>query len=76
MRSIILRGFDQQMAGLIKENMEKNGVNFIMRSIPTQIDKREDGSMYPSETHSILQASWLHISPKKERNRMSMIQYL
>lgn len=36
-RSILLRGFDQQMANIIGDYMEKNGVRFIRESIPTEI---------------------------------------
>lgn len=37
-RSILLRGFDQQMANIIGDYMEKNsGVRFIRGSIPTEI---------------------------------------
>lgn len=43
-RSILLRGFDQQMAGKIGEFMEEHGVNFIRECVPTKIEKIEDGS--------------------------------
>jgi len=43
-RSILLRGFDQQMAGKIGEYMEEHGVNFIRECVPTKIEKIEDGS--------------------------------
>lgn len=36
-RSILLRGFDQQMANLIGEFMEQHGIRFIRESIPTEI---------------------------------------
>ena len=36
-RSILLRGFDQQMAGIIGEYMEKHGVRFIKESVPVEI---------------------------------------
>eukprot|EP01129_Flabellula_baltica_P000361 TRINITY_DN10386_c0_g1_i1.p1 TRINITY_DN10386_c0_g1~~TRINITY_DN10386_c0_g1_i1.p1 ORF type:complete len:516 (-),score=113.99 TRINITY_DN10386_c0_g1_i1:146-1693(-) len=41
-RSILLRGFDQQMAGLIQFNMETNGTNFKMSAVPTRIEKVGD----------------------------------
>merc|ERR1719348_1939899 len=42
-RSILLRGFDQQMAGKIGEYMEEHGVNFVRECVPTKIEKVEDG---------------------------------
>jgi len=42
-RSILLRGFDQQMAGKIGEYMEEHGVNFVRECVPTKIEKLEDG---------------------------------
>lgn len=38
-RSILLRGFDQQMADKIGEYMEKHGVKFIRSAVPTEIVK-------------------------------------
>ena len=43
-RSILLRGFDQQMAGKIGEYMEEHGVNFVRECVPTKIEKIEDPS--------------------------------
>merc|ERR550534_2000081 len=43
-RSILLRGFDQQMAGKIGEYMEEHGINFIRECVPTKIEKIEEGS--------------------------------
>jgi len=43
-RSILLRGFDQQMAGKIGEYMEEHGINFIRECVPTKIEKIEDGT--------------------------------
>ena len=43
-RSILLRGFDQQMANLIGDYMEKQaGVKFIRGSIPIEITKIKEG---------------------------------
>eukprot|EP01127_Copromyxa_protea_P013548 TRINITY_DN3668_c1_g1_i1.p1 TRINITY_DN3668_c1_g1~~TRINITY_DN3668_c1_g1_i1.p1 ORF type:complete len:422 (-),score=77.09 TRINITY_DN3668_c1_g1_i1:159-1424(-) len=42
-RSILLRGFDQQMANLIHKNMENSGLRFIMKAIPTSIENKDDG---------------------------------
>ena len=36
-RSILLRGFDQQMANLIGAYMEKHGVRFVREALPTEI---------------------------------------
>ncbi|KAF4527392.1 hypothetical protein B566_EDAN016097 [Ephemera danica] len=41
-RSILLRGFDQQMASLIGDNMEKShNVSFIRECVPTKVEKLE-----------------------------------
>jgi thioredoxin reductase (NADPH) len=42
-RSILLRGFDQQMANLIGEFMEKHQIKFIRGSVPVEIIKIKDG---------------------------------
>ncbi|OXU22202.1 hypothetical protein TSAR_009950 [Trichomalopsis sarcophagae] len=44
-RSIILRGFDQQMANIIAEEMETRGVDFIYHAKPTALEKQADGSI-------------------------------
>lgn len=44
-RSIFLRGFDQQMANKVADYMEKNGVKFIRGAVPTRVDKVEDGAL-------------------------------
>jgi len=43
-RSILLRGFDQQMAGKIGDYMEEHGVNMIRECVPTSIEKLEEGA--------------------------------
>uniref|UniRef100_A0A2P2HXB3 thioredoxin-disulfide reductase (NADPH) n=1 Tax=Hirondellea gigas TaxID=1518452 RepID=A0A2P2HXB3_9CRUS len=43
-RSIFLRGFDQQMANKIAEYMEKQGVKFIRGAVPTKVEQIEAGS--------------------------------
>lgn len=40
-RSILLRGFDQQMAGKIGDYMEEHGVNFIRECVPTGLEQIE-----------------------------------
>ncbi|XP_037086398.1 thioredoxin reductase 1, cytoplasmic-like isoform X2 [Pollicipes pollicipes] len=42
-RSILLRGFDQQMADLVGEHMEKRGVKFIRQCVPTKVELLEEG---------------------------------
>lgn len=41
-RSIFLRGFDQQMANKVAGYMEKIGVKFIRDSVPLSVTKIED----------------------------------
>ena len=49
-RSILLRGFDQQMANIVGDYMEKNGMRFIRESIPTEIVRvREPNEGDPGE---------------------------
>lgn len=38
-RSIVLRGFDVQIAGLIENHMKGMGINFIGPSVPIKIEK-------------------------------------
>ena len=38
-RSILLRGFDQQVSIKIGEYMEDHGVNFIRECVPTSLEK-------------------------------------
>ncbi|XP_068128894.1 thioredoxin reductase 1, cytoplasmic [Hyperolius riggenbachi] len=42
-RSILLRGFDQEIADKIGEHMEDHGVNFIKNCVPTKIEQIEAG---------------------------------
>ncbi|CAM2097849.1 unnamed protein product [Caretta caretta] len=43
-RSILLRGFDQEMANKIGEHMEEHGVKFIKQFVPTKIEQLEEGT--------------------------------
>ena len=44
MRSILLRGFDQQIAEKIGEHMENEcGINFVRPCVPTRLEKIEEG---------------------------------
>lgn len=47
-RSIILRGFDQQMANIVAEEMEQRGVHFIYQAKPKGIEKQADNSLLVS----------------------------
>lgn len=43
-RSILLRGFDQQIAGLIGNYMENNGVRFVRGQVPVKVELIEQGT--------------------------------
>ena len=43
-RSILLRGFDQQMAGMIGKFMEKHGIRFVHGSVPFEITRIKEGT--------------------------------
>ncbi|KAL8180289.1 UNVERIFIED_CONTAM: Thioredoxin reductase 2, mitochondrial [Gekko kuhli] len=42
-RSIPLRGFDQQMAALVTDYMEAHGTRFLKKCSPTKVEKMENG---------------------------------
>uniref|UniRef100_A0A1L8DZH0 thioredoxin-disulfide reductase (NADPH) n=1 Tax=Nyssomyia neivai TaxID=330878 RepID=A0A1L8DZH0_9DIPT len=42
-RSIVLRGFDQQMADIVSSAMIEKGINFLFKTIPTSVEKQGDG---------------------------------
>ncbi len=42
-RSILLRGFDQQMANMIGSYMESHGINFVKGSVPVEITRIKEG---------------------------------
>lgn len=44
-RSIVLRGFDQQMAKVVTDSMIEKGVNFIFEAIPLSVEKQDDGQL-------------------------------
>ncbi|KAG8308590.1 thioredoxin-disulfide reductase activity protein, partial [Homalodisca vitripennis] len=44
-RSVVLRGFDQQMATLLTQEMEDRGVKFLQRCIPLKVVKVESGKL-------------------------------
>ncbi|KAM7416133.1 hypothetical protein PAMA_018281 [Pampus argenteus] len=43
-RSIALRGFDQQMAGLVTDYMEHYGTKFAWKCVPKRVDKLSSGA--------------------------------
>ncbi|XP_039617756.1 thioredoxin reductase 1, cytoplasmic-like [Polypterus senegalus] len=43
-RSILLRGFDQQMANKIGEYMEEHSICFLREMVPTKIERIEEGT--------------------------------
>jgi hypothetical protein len=43
-RSIFLRGFDQQLAEMIGTHMTEHGMKFIRPCVPTKIEKVSDGN--------------------------------
>lgn len=59
-RSIVLRGFDQQMAEIVTASMVEKGINIKMGSKPQSVEKQADGKLLvkytfndkPSEVHS------------------------
>lgn len=44
-RSIVLRGFDQQMANIVAEEMEQRGVHFVYQAKPKKISKQDDNRL-------------------------------
>uniref|UniRef100_A0A0F8BLR8 Thioredoxin reductase 2, mitochondrial n=1 Tax=Larimichthys crocea TaxID=215358 RepID=A0A0F8BLR8_LARCR len=44
-RSIALRGFDQQMAGLVTDYMEEYGTKFAWKCVPKRVDKLSSGAL-------------------------------
>ncbi|CAH1100490.1 unnamed protein product [Psylliodes chrysocephalus] len=45
MRSVPLRGFDRQMAEIIKTELEDRGVSFLKKCLPTNIEKLDDDKL-------------------------------
>ncbi|XP_073984425.1 thioredoxin reductase 1 isoform X2 [Rhodnius prolixus] len=68
-RSVVLRGFDQQMAGMITEEMVERGVKFLHKCVPVSFEKQNSGkilakwksviddSVYSKEFDTILMAT-------------------
>jgi hypothetical protein len=45
-RSILLRGFDQQIANMIGNYMEDQGIKFIKECVPVSLEKVQEGSIF------------------------------
>ncbi|XP_063820810.1 thioredoxin reductase 2, mitochondrial isoform X2 [Pseudophryne corroboree] len=56
-RSISLRGFDQQMATLVTDYMESYGTKFLRKCIPSSVEKLSSGK---------LQVTWKNVDSGKE----------
>ncbi|XP_020783907.1 thioredoxin reductase 2, tandem duplicate 2 [Boleophthalmus pectinirostris] len=56
-RSIALRGFDQQMSGLVTDYMEAYGTKFAWKCVPRRIDKLPSG---------VLQVTWMDTGTSSE----------
>lgn len=44
-RSIVLRGFDQQMANIVADSMVERGIPFLFKTIPKSVEKQADGRL-------------------------------
>lgn len=44
-RSIFLRGFDQQMSNLVADAAAEKGVKFLHKTVPDSVEKQEDGRL-------------------------------
>ncbi|GAB0096789.1 Thioredoxin reductase 1, mitochondrial [Sergentomyia squamirostris] len=44
-RSIVLRGFDQQMADIVSSAMVEKGINFLHKTVPTSVEKNSEGRL-------------------------------
>ncbi|KAL6055650.1 Thioredoxin reductase 1, cytoplasmic [Balamuthia mandrillaris] len=56
-RSILLRGFDQQIAEQIGSYMECHGVKFIRPAVPTKVEQLESGKLRVTYRHGQEEAS-------------------
>ncbi|KAK5910398.1 hypothetical protein CesoFtcFv8_004236 [Champsocephalus esox] len=52
-RSIALRGFDQQMAGLVTDYMEAYGTKFVKGCVPKRVDKLSSGALQVTWTDTL-----------------------
>ncbi|XP_011183422.1 thioredoxin reductase 2, mitochondrial isoform X1 [Zeugodacus cucurbitae] len=51
-RSVVLREFDQQMAGILKDSMIERGVKFLFTTLPNSIEKQNDSRLKVKWTNS------------------------
>lgn len=51
-RSVVLRGFDQQMAEIVTGAMVEKGINFLFKTIPKSVEKLEDGRLLVKYTNA------------------------
>lgn len=51
-RSVVLRGFDQQMAEIVTGAMVEKGINFLQKTIPNSVEKTEDGRLLVKYTNA------------------------
>uniref|UniRef100_A0A3P9MQB4 thioredoxin-disulfide reductase (NADPH) n=1 Tax=Oryzias latipes TaxID=8090 RepID=A0A3P9MQB4_ORYLA len=51
-RTIALRGFDQQMAGLVTDHLESYGTRFEWKSVPTRVEKLSSGALKVTWTNT------------------------
>lgn len=51
-RSVVLRGFDQQMASLVTEEMVERGVKFLHGYVPISFDKATSGRILATWSNS------------------------
>lgn len=61
-RSIVLRGFDQQMANLVADEMKQRGVHFIHQAKPKKITKQEDGRLLVHWVDKVSVSKFTHLS--------------
>ncbi|KAL3189524.1 hypothetical protein MRX96_002828 [Rhipicephalus microplus] len=50
-RSILLRGFDQDMAERIGKYMEEEGIRFFRPCVPTKLELIEEGFPWKNSSH-------------------------
>lgn len=68
-RSIVLRGFDQQMASTVAQEMERRGIHFIYEAKPSKIEKQTDGRLL---VHWVDKVCINNISHNLKKKRMNI----
>lgn len=59
-RSIVLRGFDQQMAEVITNEMIDLGVNFQFKCQPKSIEKKDNGKLLVTWMNTETETEFVH----------------